>query len=105
VSHPALQNAAKGVDRGACFPDQGGPLAEDRAVRPAPAKAAREDRGRAHRDGGRDPLVEGENEAKVPGVAGKRTGGQGPRHARRKGGRRFDHFQMARPRGFEPLAT
>jgi hypothetical protein len=59
----------------------------------------------AGRKGRRFPIPEGKDEASVSGASGERTGAQGPFRFSGRRGRRFDHFQMARPRGFEPLAT
>ena len=105
MPHEALQGPSEGVDRRAGFPDQGGTGAKDGEVCPAPEEAIRENRHRAHRDRGRVPISEGEDETSVPGASGKRTGAQAPPGFSRRSGRRFDHFQMARPEGFEPPAA
>src|SRR3990172_6653705 len=105
MPHEALQGPAEGVDRRAGFPDQGSAGTEDGEVGPTPEEAVRKDRRRTRGGGGWVPIPEGEDKASVPGASGKRTGAQAPPGFSRRRGRRFDHFQMARPRGFEPLAT
>ena len=74
-------------------------------IRPAPEEAIWENRHRTGGKGGRVSVPEGEDKASVPGASGERTGAQAPPGFSRRSGRRFDHFQMARPEGFEPPAA